>query len=63
MENLGYLRTEYARNKDIECYDIEAKNREANELSDFALKTITDINERYKKINGIIEEKDESGNL
>jgi hypothetical protein len=25
MEDLSYLHTEYARNKDIECYDIESK--------------------------------------
>jgi hypothetical protein len=24
----GYMTTEYARNKDIECYNIEAKERE-----------------------------------
>lgn len=28
MENLSYLQTEYARNKDIESYDIEARENE-----------------------------------
>ena len=32
--NLGYLTTEYARNKMIESYDIEAKNRERNKNND-----------------------------
>lgn len=31
MEDLSYLTTEYARNKDLECYDIEAKEREKKE--------------------------------
>jgi hypothetical protein len=28
MEDLSYLTTEYARNKDIECYNLEAKERD-----------------------------------
>lgn len=28
MEDLSYLTTEYARNKDLECYNIEARERE-----------------------------------
>jgi hypothetical protein len=27
MQDLSYLRTEYARYKDQECYDIEARER------------------------------------
>ena len=27
--HIPYLNTEYARNKDIECYDIESKGRAA----------------------------------
>lgn len=26
----SYMRTEYARRKDIECYDIEARQKEKN---------------------------------
>ena len=26
--HIPYLNTEYARNKDVECYDIEAKQKE-----------------------------------
>lgn len=40
----------------IESYDREAREREAKELAAgmaaFALKTLTEINERYAKING-----------
>lgn len=56
MENLSYLRTEYAREKMIESYDREAKERElaeGNLTSNAVLKTIVKINERYIKINGI----------
>ena len=53
--NLGYLNNEYAREKMIESYDIEAKEREAKEVSDFALKTVLEINERYIKINRLEE--------
>lgn len=28
MEDLSYLHTEYARNKDLECYDIEREIRD-----------------------------------
>lgn len=28
MNDLSYLTTEYARNKDLECYDLEAKERD-----------------------------------
>jgi uncharacterized lipoprotein YehR (DUF1307 family) len=48
-----------------ESYDVEMKERErtevkdtdaiAKEASDFALKTLLEINERYKKINGLEE--------
>jgi hypothetical protein len=50
--DFNYLTSEYAREKMIESYDREAKEREeAKELAagmaTFALKTITEINERY----------------
>lgn len=48
---LDYMTSEYARTKMIESYDREAKEREEKELAAgmaaFALKTITEINERY----------------
>jgi hypothetical protein len=57
--DFNYLTSEYAREKMIESYDREAKEREEKELgagmATFCLKTITEINERYIKINGIKE--------
>lgn len=32
--HIDYLNTEYARNKDIECYDIESKGRAARAVTE-----------------------------
>ena len=39
--DLSYLTTEYARNKDIECYNIEAKERENMEITKGIVTKIT----------------------
>jgi hypothetical protein len=45
MDDLSYLTTEYARNKDIECYQMEAKERDLDR----------EIRERCKQIIGTLD--------
>jgi len=45
MDDLSYLTTEYARNKDIECYNLEAKERDLDR----------EIRERCNQIIGTLD--------
>jgi hypothetical protein len=45
MDDLSYLTTEYARNKDIECYNLEVKERDLDR----------EIRERCNQIIGTLD--------
>jgi hypothetical protein len=47
MENLGYLRTEYAREQMIKSYDIEASQREKAESRSMKIEGQADTPEHF----------------
>lgn len=49
---IPYLNTEYARNKEIECYDIESKGRAARAVADDVRTPNANPDERPDNIPG-----------